>query len=131
MPVIRTGRHGKLIIATTNIVGLRDMSISDPHTMVDTTVMSNYYATQLKDVKGPWTASFAGVWDKETWNAMFALSHLVDLQNFYFYPDDSQTDYYFYAQGAFSLDSAIPMGDVVNYTGSVDGSAELKWRHGS
>jgi len=128
MSTYHTGRHGKLIIATTSIVGLRDMSLSDPHSMIDSTVMSDYYATQLKDLKGPWTASFSGAWDKTGFSSMFNLSHLVALQNFYFYPDDSDLAKYFYGQGAFSLDTAIPMGDVINYSGSVDGSAELKWK---
>lgn len=128
METYKTGRHGKLIIGTTTIVGLRDMSLSDPHTMIDSTVMSDYYATQLKDLKGPWTASFSGAWDRVGFTAMWALSHLTGLQNFYFYPDDAALTYYFYAQGAFSLDAAIPMGDLINYTASVDGSAELKWK---
>lgn len=124
----KTGRHGKVIIGTVSITGLRDFSLSDPHTMVDTTVMSVYYATQLKDLKGPWTASFSGAFDRTAFTSIFNLSHLRALQNFYFYPDDAELTYYFYGQGAFSLDSAVPMGDIVNFTGSVDGSAELKWK---
>lgn len=122
------GRHGRVIIGGTAITGLRDFSLSDPQTMIDSTVMSVYYATQLKDLKGPWTASFAALHDRTNFNILYGLSHLTTVQKFYFYPDDAVLAYYFYGQGFFGLDHANPMGDMVSFTGTVDGTGELYWK---
>ena len=125
MATYQRGRHGRVIIGTTAITGLKDFSLSDPHGMVDATVMSDYYASQYKDIKGPWTASFSAQTDDANFTTLFNLSHLIDNQNFYFYPNDAVLTAYFYGKGAFSLDHANPMGDMVNFSGTVDGSGEL------
>lgn len=123
----KRGRHCKVILGGTAVTGLREFSISNPQGMVDTTVASDYYATQLKDIQGPWTASFSGLLDDTTFKALFNLSKLTALQSLFFYPDDALLTSYWYGSGAFTLDGAAPFGDAVNFSGTVDGSAELKF----
>jgi len=124
----RRGRHGRVKLDTNVITGLTDFSVSDPHSMVETSVMGDYYATQLKDFKGPWTASFSAKEDAENFSLLFIASHKEAIVPMWFYPNfGTQTDY-LYGSGAFSIDSSVTMGDTVNFSGSMDGSGELTWR---
>ncbi len=124
----RRGRHGRVYLAQTNVItGLTDFSISDPHTMVDTTVMGDYYATQVKDLKGPWTASFSAKEDATNFALLFDASHGEPLQIIVFYPDFGIKTDYFYGTGIWAIDSSVTMGDTVNFSGTVDGSGELLW----
>jgi len=124
----RRGRHGRVQLDSNVITGLTDFSLSDPHSMVDTTVMGDYYATQLKDIKGPWSASFSAKEDATNFALLFDASHSEALVPMWFYPNwGIQTDY-LYGSGAFAIDSSVTMGDTVNFSGTVDGSSELIWK---
>ena len=127
MPTYKKGRRGKVKIHDTVVEGLTDFSLSDPHSMVDTTVMGDAYATQLKDFKGPWTASFSARTDDTVLTALMTRSHLEPLQDMWFYPDIDDLNTYFYGTGAFSLDNSVAMGDTVNFTATIDGTGALMW----
>lgn len=127
MATYKRGRHGLLYLGTDVVTGLTDFGISDPHSMVDTTVMGDSYATQLKDVKGPWTASFSAKTDDTVLTALVTSSKLEPLKPIKFYPDRDAMGAYFYGTGVFSLDQSVAMGDTVNFSGTIDGSGELLW----
>lgn len=127
MGTYKRGRHGVLYLDTTNVTGLTDVSVGNPHTMLDTTVNGDYYATQLKDIKGPWTASFSGKRDATTFATIFALSQAETERRFKFYPDSATVAQYFYGTGWFSVDQSGVLGDSVNFSGAFDGTGELKW----
>lgn len=124
----RRGRHGRVQLDTNVITGLTDFSISDPHSMVDTTVMTDYYATQVKDLKGPWTASFSAKEDATNFALLFDASHVEALVPMWFYPNWGTPTDYLYGSGMFSIDSSVTMGDTVNFSGTVDGSGEIIWK---
>lgn len=127
MPTYKRGRKGRVQIHDTVVTGVTDFSLSDPHSMVDTTVMEVSYATQLKDVKGPWSASFSAKTDDTVLSALFSESHEEPLNTMWFYPDVDDLATYFYGVGALSIDNSVAMGDTVNFSATIDGSGVLMW----
>ena len=123
----RRGRHGRLYIGTCAIVGLSDVTVANPHSMLDTTVMGDYYATQKKDIQGPWSLSFSAKSDPVNFGAMFDYSQDEDMRQIKFYPDTSDLKDYFYGDGVMGVDSSASMGDTVNWSGTVDGTGRLRW----